>query len=247
MDAAPQPQVAPLLRMADLVTRIGVSAQTIRYYANQGLLPAPKKTARNMAWYGEQHIERVELIRALQQDHFLPLRAIHAVLHDSDEYPLTPHQRALFALARRQIEAKRQRRDTGETPEQVATAVGLSDTEVEELRACRMLSDRGDDPTGDATVIRLWSLMRANGLTAERGFHPRDLALIHNVVDVLFNHEIRLFSERMGGLPTETMSDVIGKVVPAITQLIGVLNERRITQFAARFKDDYAAEQEKKA
>ena len=55
-------------KMKDLCERTGLERQVIHFYIQQGLLPEGKKTGRNMAYYGEQHVERVKLIRKLQHE-----------------------------------------------------------------------------------------------------------------------------------------------------------------------------------
>ncbi|HMY59542.1 MAG TPA: MerR family transcriptional regulator, partial [Pseudomonadota bacterium] len=72
------------LRMKDLCARTGLPRQAIHFYIREGLLPEGRKTGRNMAYYGEEHIERIALIRRLQEERFLPLRAIKVVLGAKD-------------------------------------------------------------------------------------------------------------------------------------------------------------------
>lgn len=60
--------------LAELATRSGVSPRTVRYYIQQGLLPAPE-TRGPGAHYGAEHVDRLRLIRRLQREH-LPLAEI---------------------------------------------------------------------------------------------------------------------------------------------------------------------------
>src|SRR5438105_5019613 len=69
-----------LLKMSELAERSGVSAGTIKHYLREGLLPEPVRTSRNMAYYPEQFVERIRLIKRLQEERFLPLRLIKGVL-----------------------------------------------------------------------------------------------------------------------------------------------------------------------
>lgn len=62
----------------ELAARVGMTVRTVRFYAGQGLLPAPDKRGR-VAYYGTQHRLRLELIRTLQ-DHGYTLAAIERVL-----------------------------------------------------------------------------------------------------------------------------------------------------------------------
>ena len=47
------------LKMAELGARSGVPASTIRYYLRLGLLPEPLRTAKTMAYYGPEHVQRL--------------------------------------------------------------------------------------------------------------------------------------------------------------------------------------------
>ena len=74
-----------LLRMGELAEASGVSAGTIKHYLREGLLPEPVKTSRNMAWYPPEFVERIKLIKQLQEERFMPLRAIKRVLDEEPE------------------------------------------------------------------------------------------------------------------------------------------------------------------
>jgi DNA-binding transcriptional MerR regulator len=63
-----------LLTIDELAMSTGLTVRTTRYYASLGLLPAPIRQGR-MAYYGREHLARLELIRALQ-DHGFTLAAI---------------------------------------------------------------------------------------------------------------------------------------------------------------------------
>ena len=67
------------LRMSELAERSGVSAGTIKHYLREGLLgeeDAIERTSRNMAYYPPQFVERIALIKRLQEERFMPLRVI---------------------------------------------------------------------------------------------------------------------------------------------------------------------------
>ena len=74
-----------LLRMGELAEASGVPAPTIKHYLREGLLPEPVKTSRNMAYYPPEFVERIRLIKRLQEERFMPLKAIKAVLDEDPE------------------------------------------------------------------------------------------------------------------------------------------------------------------
>ena len=53
-------------RMKDLCELTGMSRQAIHFYIQQGLVPEGQKVSRNMAWYGPEHVDRIQQIQRLQ-------------------------------------------------------------------------------------------------------------------------------------------------------------------------------------
>ena len=69
-----------LLTIDELAMTAGMTVRTTRYYASLGLLPAPERRGR-VAYYGPEHLGRLQLVRALQ-DHGFTLAAIERYLAD---------------------------------------------------------------------------------------------------------------------------------------------------------------------
>jgi DNA-binding transcriptional MerR regulator len=68
------------MRMAELSARSGVARETIHFYLREGLLPRPAKGGRTVAYYAEEHLERLKLIRHLREDKYLPIAVIRRLL-----------------------------------------------------------------------------------------------------------------------------------------------------------------------
>ncbi len=68
------------MKIAELATRTEVPKQTIHYYIRNGLLPKPRKLGSNSADYDESYVERIRLIKELQNDFFFPLPTIKKIL-----------------------------------------------------------------------------------------------------------------------------------------------------------------------
>jgi DNA-binding transcriptional MerR regulator len=52
-------------RVDELAAAADVSVDTVRFYQSRGLLPSPRRDGR-LAWYGEEHLQRLARIRSLQ-------------------------------------------------------------------------------------------------------------------------------------------------------------------------------------
>jgi DNA-binding transcriptional MerR regulator len=80
-----------MLRISELAERSGVSVATIKHYLREGLLGDEDdvlRTSRNMAYYPVQFVERVRLIKRLQEERFMPLKVIRDVLDEDPERAL---------------------------------------------------------------------------------------------------------------------------------------------------------------
>lgn len=95
------------MRLAELSRRSGVPRSAIKFYIREGILPPGDAQARNQALYGEGHLERLALIRALREVAGLPLDVIARVASEldraqaqgweSDADPIGEALRAIYA------------------------------------------------------------------------------------------------------------------------------------------------------
>jgi DNA-binding transcriptional MerR regulator len=68
------------MRMAELSRRSGVAVPTIKYYLREELLPPGELTSPNQAGYGEEHLRRLRLIRALVELGSVPITGLRTIL-----------------------------------------------------------------------------------------------------------------------------------------------------------------------
>src|SRR4051812_21300824 len=91
-EGAPAPRS---MRMAELAAKSGVARETIHFYLREGLLPRPEKGGVTVAYYGEEHLERLRIIRRLREEKYLPIAAIRRIL----ESPAAAAERDVDVLA----------------------------------------------------------------------------------------------------------------------------------------------------
>ncbi len=92
------PDTRPSYKLDELAAAAGVSARTVRYYVQRGLLPAPAFRGRDTVYDGE-HLLRLRAIRRLQEQ-YLPLDAIQAELARRGHDELEALARGAEALVR---------------------------------------------------------------------------------------------------------------------------------------------------
>lgn len=73
------------MRISRLSERTGVSVASIKYYTREGLLPAGEHIGYNSTDYGEAHVERLRLIRALIDSGGLSVAAAGRVIAALDD------------------------------------------------------------------------------------------------------------------------------------------------------------------
>lgn len=214
-------------RMKDLCAASGLERQTIHFYIQEGLLPEGRKTGRNMAFYDEGHLERLLLIKSLQRERFLPLRAIRAVLGGSGG-GFSKEQRALLSEVKRRLADGAPTRElvtsSSGTTDKAALAVraGLDVKDVDELAELGLVAAApgGTVRQDDAWLVELWGELVRAGLTRERGFGPQDLALVDEAVSALFDKERSLFLERLGHLSADELATVLSRALPLMAELV---------------------------
>jgi len=181
-------------KMQDLVQATGVPKSTILHYLNEGLLPEPVKTSRNMAYYSPACVERITFIKVMQSKYRLSLAIIKKFLQKGSVGPeIEP-----FLELRSFIYGRRDDRELLDL-EAFCRAAGLTAPEVAELQKAGLLiplePDRFD--AEDLAIGRILKDCRELGLTPEEtSFYPR---LARDIVD----HEMAIRDRLVKGLSLE--------------------------------------------
>jgi DNA-binding transcriptional MerR regulator len=73
------------MQMSELSRESGVPVATVKYYLREGLLPPGEATSATRATYGEEHLRRLRLIRALVEVGRLRLETVRTILGAVDD------------------------------------------------------------------------------------------------------------------------------------------------------------------
>jgi DNA-binding transcriptional MerR regulator len=80
------------MRISELSEASGTPVSTIKYYLREGLLDRGKATAPNQAAYGEDHLRRLRLIRALVEVGGIGIAEVRAVIEALDKRNIPIHR-----------------------------------------------------------------------------------------------------------------------------------------------------------
>ncbi len=81
------PNLRAKVKISELSKKTGVPKETIHYYVREGLIPKPRKKAKNVAEYNKGHVERIHLIKQIQDHFFLPLSLIKKIVKHHSKSP----------------------------------------------------------------------------------------------------------------------------------------------------------------
>jgi DNA-binding transcriptional MerR regulator len=204
-----------MLKMRELAEASGVSAGTIKHYLREGLLPEPVKTSRNMAWYPPEFVERIQLIKELQERRFMPLKAIKGLLELEGE-------------ATRVSAAELKRRY--KVPQEVLDRLA----ELEVISP----SSRGYGAS-DVRIVEAISRFRAGGYDERIGFTVYDTLRYKRAMEELVKEEVEVIMERLGGeLDADRAAQLIEKGAEPLRDLISALHTKALV---AELKQQRAA------
>jgi DNA-binding transcriptional MerR regulator len=192
----------PGLKISELADASGVSAGTIKHYLREGLLGGDGivRTSRNMAWYPPEYVERIRLIKRLQEQQFLPLRLIKELL--AERPPRTPR-------------------------EHVGLPANVLDR-LAELGVLTP-DEEGYDPD-DVAVITAIERFRAGGYVEALGFTVYDTLRYREALRPLVEKEVQLLVERLGDIEPERAVEIVLAGREPLRELLGAMHSKMLLE-----------------
>lgn len=216
-----------LLKMSELAERSGVSAGTIKHYLREGLLGSDEqvvRTSRNMAYYPIEFVDRVRLIKRLQEERFMPLRIIREVMESDPERAMR-----LIELEDRILERAIAARESGRTSRtRVMETYDVPANVLERLEEIGVLTptNRGYD-ADDVAIIEAISRFRAGGYEEEIGFTVYDTLRYQEALGPLVAEEVRVLLERLAGrVDVDRAVAIIASGAEPLRDLIGAMHSK---------------------
>jgi DNA-binding transcriptional MerR regulator len=217
-----------LLKMSELAERSGVSPGTIRYYLREGLLGEGTdvvRTSRNMAYYPPDYVERIALIKRLQEERFMPLRVIKSALREEPE-----RVKALIELEDRILErALASAEDHSRVSRKlVQERYGVPRNVLDRLADIDVLTpnQRGYDKD-DLKIIEAIASFRAGGYEEALGFTVYDTLRYREALEPLVEKEVRALLERLAGeVEVERALEIVAAGVEPLRELIGAMHSK---------------------
>jgi len=214
--------------MSELAQQSGVSAGTIKHYLREGVLGSGDgimRTSRNMAYYPPDYVERVQLVKRLQEQRFMPLKHIAQVMASDPE-----RVRAMVALEDRILDRAV---EAGERGGRLSRAEARHRYDVPEvvldpLEEIEVLSPttRGYD-SDDVAIIEAISRFRAGGYDEALGFTVYETLRYKEALEPLVAEEVRTLLDRLAGeVPIERALEIVASGAEPLRELIGAMHSK---------------------
>jgi DNA-binding transcriptional MerR regulator len=162
------------MKISDLAKRTDVPKQTIHYYIRSGLLPKPRKLGSNSAEYDESYVERIRIIKELQNDFFFPLPTIKKILWEHRG----ANKQAMLKIKSEFFRPVEQYLGTGiEGDEAFSQATGLAGRWLPPLKEWGLLNSASKNGVNvytqdDIVVARVMVNMARIGINRRQNFKP---------------------------------------------------------------------------
>lgn len=220
-----------LLKMSELAEASGVSAGTIKHYLREGLLGGDDeivRTSRNMAYYPPSFVERVQLIKRLQEERYMPLRAIRELL--GSERP--ERLRALVEVEDRILE--RAAADDAErlSLEEAERRYDVPAKVLRRMEEIETLTPDGDGyDSEDVRIIEALSRFRAGGYEESIGFTVYDTIRYREALAPLVAEEVSELIARLAGeVEVERALEILASGAEPLRDLVGAMHAKLLRE-----------------
>lgn len=227
-----QQQREDLLRIDDLAYESGVPSRTIRFYNTQGLLPLPIMRGR-VAYYTQEHLLVLNIIKELKEQQNLPLEVIKQLLEICAERGAIQMNLALKQRLLRPLTAGGQ--DVRLTKAELMQQTAATEAQVDDLTQQGLLFPVTSEEqplftSDDVLLIQLYQLLEQLGL-------PIALpALIRFQMRQLVRSEIAAFEQhllplwRESNIPIEEQTRQFEEMLTLTDTLISLLHRKLLYQ-----------------
>jgi DNA-binding transcriptional MerR regulator len=214
-----------LLKMRELAEASGVSPGTIKHYLREGLLPEPVRTSRNMAYYPPDFVDRIRLIKQLQEERFMPLKLIKGVLDKDPD-----RARRLVELEDRVLERALEVEGKRMSAAEVRRRYDMPKEALDRLAELEVVSPsaRGYSPS-DVRVVEAVSRFRAAGVDERIGFTVYDTLRYKRALDQLVQEEVHVLMDRLASeMDIDSAARVLEDSAEPLQELIAALHSKAL-------------------
>ena len=186
------------MKMKDLVARTGVSKEKIHFFTRENLLPDIEKTSPNQAVYNEKHVERIQLIKLLQDKYYIPIAVIKSIVKQLEGSPLDEELLRIKTTYFKPTDHLLPQEIRGEA--EFLEFSGISAARLEDFINYDIIKPRVQNgqivfQNDSIKLGKLIGDMRKTGLSYEKGFSRTALQEFREMLGPIAAHAVKTFDE----------------------------------------------------
>jgi DNA-binding transcriptional MerR regulator len=179
-----------------------------------------------MAWYPPEFVERIRLIKRLQEERFMPLRLIREVLADGPE-----RVRALIEVEDRILEAAAASAAASRTRvgrEELLERYDVPANVIDRLAEIGVLTpDEEGYDADDVAIVEAIARFRAGGYDEALGFTVYDTLRYREALEPLVQAEVGTLLARLAGeVEPEHAVEIIASGREPLRELVGAMHSK---------------------
>jgi DNA-binding transcriptional MerR regulator len=181
------------------------------------------KTSRNMAYYPPEFVERIKLIKQLQEERYMPLKVIKRMIDRDPE-----RARAMVELEDKVLERALAGEESRVSRAEIERRYEVPREVLDRLAELEVLTpnSRGYSPS-DVKIVEAIARFRAGGYDETLGFTVYDTLRYKRALEGLVKEEVDVLMERLAGqMETDRALEVIDSGREPLQELIGALHSK---------------------
>lgn len=234
------------MRMKQLCEQVGVPKGTIQFYINEGLIPRPIKTHANMAYYTEEHVNAIRLVKELQKKRFLPLAVIKQMIGGARDGLNIDEIRTVMEIDGRLFQNLKENPEVKPvTARKLGEQTGVSQQDIRELERLGVLhpvlkGKRELYEQDDIRIVECLARLREVGLTEELGFSTDILKLYRKFMEVLVEEEAKIMISRVSGkVDVRDLPRMVEDAAVILNTVLGVIHKKIILETTQRYTIEF--------
>jgi DNA-binding transcriptional MerR regulator len=228
--------------MRELVAKSGVTKASIQYYIKEGLVPKPIKIRANSAFYTEDHLNDIRLVKELQTKRFLPLSVIKQVMRGGvGELSVDEKSRFMEIDGKLFRNLKENTKSKPVTARQLSEQTGVSLRDIRAMERIKILhpikqGKRKLYEEDDIRLVEYWGRALQAGFIEALDVSVDDLKILRELWENIVEEETRFFIKHMSGkVEAEKIIRMVEEGATIFENMGKILHRKIITETTSKY------------
>lgn len=231
-----------LMRMKELSAAASVPKGTIQFYIKQGLIAKPIKKYPNSAYYTQNHLNDIRLVKELQSKRFLPLSVIKQVMKGGRGGLTVDEIKTLVEIDGKLFHNLKENPTLKPvTAQQLSKRTGVSVKEIKAMERLLVLTPilKGKKKLyeeDDIRIVECWAKMRELGFSQKLGFDVNIMKFHRELMERLVQEEAKILTSRVSGkVEAGNIAKMVEEATAIVNTMMGLMHKKLIVEITSKY------------